>query len=111
MTRPIPSRTPEGAGSPLPEDSPLLHLEYFREAVNVECPECKHPVRVELSVGYQPVFWLHNRGPDRRSCRLCLYRHPTSREVVVRVVPDHLLFGDYLPVIVAELEAIAGRRR
>lgn len=74
------------------------------------CPECHHPISVELSVGYQPVFWLHApRGSNRRACRLCLYRHPRTDALVVRSVPDHLRFGDYLPVIVSELEAIAGK--
>lgn len=82
-----------------------MRLEYFPEAVNVVCPDCKQPIRVELSVGYQPVFWLH-RGPGMSPCRVCLYRHPRSKALVVRVVPDHLRFRDYLPVIVAELEAL-----
>lgn len=103
------SEPPRGAASPSPEGSPLFRFGYFCEAVDVTCPDCRRLIRHEFSVGYEPLFYLHDRGPDRKACRLCLYRHPVTCEVIVRVIPDHLLFRDYLPRVVAELQAVAGK--
>jgi hypothetical protein len=86
-----------------------LRCIYFEEpVVDPICPDCRQPIKMEFAVTVYPVFWTHYRG-DRKACRLCLYRHPVSLEVTVRVVPDYMTFGDYLPVIVSELKAIAGK--
>lgn len=83
---------------------PLLRLEIFDDLIRIDCPRCGRYLAYEVSVGFQPGFATCGRGH-----RLAHWRHPVTRQVIVRPIPHDVPWPEFHRLAVAELRAIAGK--